>query len=138
MIEKRFRKKQSIDRKERQKLIEAIRTFLSKKNDVVFTYLHGSFAEGGPFRDIDVALYLKNPKEEVGLESDYSYELSKNAGFSVEVIVINRAPVAFQMSVLRKGILIVNKAEEIRTDFIEGVSRRYRQYSHFRNIALET
>lgn len=138
MIEKRFSKKQSTSRKERQKLIEAIRTFLSKKSNVVFAYIHGSFAEGEPFRDLDVALYSKNYKEEIELESDYSDELSKNTDYSVEAIVINQAPVAFQMSVLKKGILIVNKSEDIKTDFIESVSRRYRQYSHFRNIALKT
>jgi predicted nucleotidyltransferase len=138
MIEKRFRKKQSINKVGRQKLIESIKTYFSEEDNVIFAYIHGSFTEEKTFRDIDVALYLKNSKEELGFESDYSYELTKNTGYPVEVIVINRAPVPVQMSVLRKGILIVNKSEDIRTDFIECVGRRYRQYSHFRNIALET
>lgn len=138
MIEKRFRKKQSISKPERQKLIESIKTYFSKQDEVVFAYIHGSFAEEEPFRDVDVALFLKNSKDELELESDYSYELTKNTGYPVEVIIINQAPVAVQMSVLKKGILIINKSEDIRTDFIESVGRRYRLYSHFRNIALET
>jgi len=45
MIEKRFRKKQSISKAERQRLIESIKTYFSKQNNVIFTYIHGSFAE---------------------------------------------------------------------------------------------
>lgn len=138
MIEKRFRPKKSIDTHKRQKLIESLKTYFSKKKNVAFAYIHGSFAEGEPFRDIDVALYLNNPGKDITIESNFSYELSRITGYPVEVNIINRAPVAFQLSVLKKGILVVSKSEDTRADFIEDVSRRYREFSHFRNIALGT
>jgi len=138
MIEKRFLPKQSLSKEDRQKLIEMLKTFFSKENNVAFVYVFGSFNEGKPFRDIDVAAFLFNFKEELSLESDFSFELSKAIGHPVECVVLNRAPVSFQLSVLKKGMQIVNKSEDTRTDFIDEVSRRYREYAHFRNLALET
>jgi len=35
-----------------------LREALEAREEIVFAYLHGSFAEGLPFRDVDVAIYL--------------------------------------------------------------------------------
>lgn len=137
MIEKRFLPKQHLSKKERQKIIEELKTYFSKRKQVAFAYILGSFSEERPFRDIDVAVYFYEPKEELTLESDVSLELSRKTRYPVEVIVLNKAPVSFQLSVLKKGTLLVSKSEDIRTDFIDDVGRRYREYSHFRNLALE-
>ncbi len=137
MIEKRFLPKQHLSKRERQKIIEELKTYFSKKKHVAFAYILGSFSEGRPFRDIDVAAYFFEDKKELALESDLSFELSKETEYPVEVIVLNKAPVLFQLSVLKKGTLLVSKSEDIRTDFIDEVGRRYREYSHFRNLALE-
>lgn len=73
---------------------------------------------------------------DIELESDLSYELTDKTGYPVEVRIINNASIAFQMAVLRKGRLLISKANNVRTDFIENTSRRYREYSHFRNLIL--
>lgn len=137
MTEKRFLPKQHLNKKERQKIIEEIKTYFSKQEQVVFAYILGSFSEEKPFRDIDVSAYFLEDKEELAFESDLSFELSRKTGYPVEVIVLNHASVSFQLSVLKKGTLLLSKSEDIRTDFIDDVSRRYREYSHFRNLALE-
>ena len=46
--------KSRIDR-EGARVIEALRRELEGRPEVLFAYLHGSFIEGGPYRDIDVA-----------------------------------------------------------------------------------
>jgi len=137
MVEKKFMPKQHLSKREREKIIEKLKTYFSKNKQVVFAYILGSFSEKKPFRDIDIAIYFYEPKEELTLESDLSFELSKETGYPVEVIVLNKAPVSFQLSVLKKGTLLVSKSEDMRTDFIDDVGRRYREYSHFRNLALE-
>jgi predicted nucleotidyltransferase len=134
MIERRFFKLNKIDEATRDKIVEIIKVHLSDRKDVAFAYLHGSFVEGGSFRDIDVAIYTTEFVDELAIESDLSYELTEKAEYPVEVRVINKAPVAFQMAVLRKGRLILSGSEETRTDFIEDAGRRYREYAHFRNI----
>ena len=99
-------------------------------------YLHGSFVTSESFRDIDVGLYTRE-RSDFSYESDLSFDLSKATGYEVEVRVINEAPVAFQMAVIREGLLLFSMDDDTRTDFIEDVSRRYREYAHFRNIFME-
>lgn len=136
MLEKRFFKENKIDEELRERIINIIKSHLSDKDDVIFAYLHGSFAESGRFRDIDLAIFMRKPGREIEIESDFSYELTEKTGYQVEVRIINKASVAFQMAVLRKGRLLLNREDDVRTDFIEDVGRRYRVYSHFRNIVL--
>lgn len=136
MREKRFLKQNRVDEGVRERIIENIKSCLSNIKELGFAYLHGSFAEGGNFRDIDVAVYTAVPVSELEFESDLSYELSEKTGYPAEVKVINKAPVAFQIAVLRNGKPILSTSEEIRTDFIEETGRRYREYVHFRNIML--
>lgn len=137
MIESRFLKKQHIDTATRERIINVIKEGISKNEAVIFAYLHGSCAEGDSFRDIDVAIFVGEHGREIEIESDLSYELTEKTSYPVEVKVVNKAPVAFQMAVLRKGIVLFSRSEHVRTDFIEDVSKRYREYTRFRDILLD-
>jgi predicted nucleotidyltransferase len=134
--EKRFLQKRTATPAERERLAQAIKDRLLAEPDVVFAYLHGSFVTEESFRDIDVGIFTGNAKD-FSFESDLSFELSKALGHEVEVRVINDAPVAFQMEVLSKGNPLMSRNDDTRTDFIEDVGRRYREYSHFRNVFME-
>jgi len=136
LLEKRFFKENKIDEKRKKQIIRRIKDHFLDKDDVVFAYLHGSFIESRGFKDIDIGIFVKNPVHEIELESDLSYELTDKTGYPVEVRIINNASIAFQMAVLRKGRLLLSRADDVRTDFIENTSRRYREYSHFRNLIL--
>ena len=102
----------------------------------MFAYLHGSFLTEESFRDIDLGLFSGVAKD-LSFESDLSYELSTALGYEIDVRVINDAPVAFQMAALRNGRLLLSRNDDARTDFIENVGRRYREYAHFRNVFME-
>lgn len=134
--EKRFLPQRSANAEERRRLKDVIKGRLSQEPDVLFAYLHGSFVTSGSFRDIDVGIYVRGRKD-LTYESDISYELSRSTGHEVEVKVINEAPVAFQMAVLRDGMLLLDVDDDTKAVFIEQVGRRYREYAHFRNIFME-
>lgn len=134
--EKRFLPKRTASNAERERLARTIKDRLLQEPDVVFAYIHGSFVAEDSFRDIDVGI-LSGAAQALSLESDLSLELSAALGYEVEVRVINDAPVAFQMAVLRGGRLLLSRNEDARTDFIENVGRRYREYAHFRNVFME-
>ena len=134
--EKRFTDRHRVDEKTRKGILEQLEDYLSSREEVLFAYLHGSFAEGGKFRDVDVGIYTKEAVKAYTYESDLSHALSQCTGYPVEIRVINEAPVAFQMAVLRNGKVLVDRDEDLRTDFIEDVGRRYREYVHFRNLVL--
>ena len=134
--EKRFLPARTADAAERINLEKTIKDRLSREPDLLFAYIHGSFVTSEAFRDIDVGLYARAHKD-VSYEAALSYELSQSLGQEVEVKVINEAPVAFQMAVLRDGRLLFSVDDDVRTSFIEEVGRRYRTYVHFRNVYME-
>ncbi len=134
--EKRFLPKQSIGPDEKERLTAAIAARLSTEENIVFAYLHGSFETDKSFRDIDVAIYV-TATATIDYESDMSLKLSAAIGREVEVKIINNSPVAFQMAPLQHGRLLFSRNEDARTDFLESVGRRYREYAHFRNIFME-
>ena len=99
---------------------------LGKQRMVMFAYLHGSVLTNNNPRDIDIAAYLY---------PDAFYELSRNGEISlsfaiplemdleellmrkVDVQVLNSAPLSFRYRVITKGILIVDKDSNLRSDF---------------------
>jgi hypothetical protein len=135
-VEKRFLPKRTASPVERERLIRAIKDRLLQEPDILLAYLHGSFVEEESFRDIDVAVLTDAPKD-IAFESDLSFDLSKALGHEIEVRVMNGAPVAFQMAVIRNGRPLTSRNDDAKAAFIEDVGRRYREYAHFRNVFME-
>ncbi len=118
-----------------------IREALEARAEIVFAYLHGSFAEGLPFRDVDVAVYLDPAFAGVTDTFDYemnlSVKLTRALGFLVDVHVLNGAPLGFQHSVLQGEVLLVRDEDKL-TDFIEQVSIEYMDFAYLgRRYLLE-
>ena len=134
-IEKRFLPRHDLDREQRIRISALLRERLSEKTEIIFAYIHGSFEENISFRDIDIALYLDRAAA-FDFESDLSYELTRLVGYEVEVRIINKAPVDFQMAVLQKGRVLFSRDEDKRAGFIYDVGKRYKEYAHFRNIFM--
>jgi hypothetical protein len=133
--ERRFLPEHELDIESRETIINKITEIILLQNDILFAYAYGSFIRNEPFRDIDIAVYTKGDKGFI-FESSLSVELSDVVKFEVEVKILNTAPVAFQMSVIREGRMLFSKDEKLRTNFIEEIGRRYIEYSHFRNIFM--
>lgn len=77
--------------------------------------LHGSFARGEAFRDIDVAVWLDPvwlPKDErFRVALDLSVELRLTLGHPVDVRVLNDAPLGFRYHALAGSPLVVRDDE---------------------------
>jgi len=114
---------------EREKIKSMIRRALSKKEGVLFAYVHGSFIEGGPSGDIDIAVY-----EDGACERFYEMEpgdgLTRLTGFPIEVKLLNEAPVTFRFSVIN-GELLFSKDEKARCRFEEETMARYHDYLYY-------
>lgn len=103
---------------------------LAGRPEIIFAYLHGSFAQGLPYHDLDVALYLAPGFEDAfEYEMQLSVELTQRLGLPVDVHVLNEAPLGFQHSALQGRLLLV-RHEVLLTDFIEQVSRAYAEFVH--------
>lgn len=51
-----------INQQKKTTIIKLLKTILKADEEVVFAYLHGGFIEAPAFRDIDIAVWLKNPQ----------------------------------------------------------------------------
>ena len=118
-----------------------LREALAARAEICFAYLHGSFAEGLPFHDVDVAVYLHpalaRSTDIFDYEMSLSVELTRTFRFLVDVHVLNGAPLGFQHSVLQGEVLLVHDEDEL-TDFIERVSLEYMDFAYLgRRYLLE-
>jgi len=121
------------------RVTEEIKAFLRGQPDISFAYLHGSFLKAERFRDIDVAVFLKNPASsplpaEIRLETELGKVIKK---FPVEVRVLNHAPLSFRYNVIKDGYAIVVVDDALRCEFVETTLRDYFDFAPFRKEYLK-
>lgn len=122
----------SLTQSEREGLIEKVGSFFSVRKDVVFAYLFGSCITGETFRDMDIAVFLKEaPTMPLKLEISLSNEIWQFLGkpkFEVDVKVLNSAPVYFQYEVIKTGRIIYSKDEAERIEYEATEASEYLDY----------
>lgn len=104
-----------------------INSLLKNKNDIVFTYIFGSFPNAPSFRDIDIGIYVKGiMKDDV---FDYELRLADeiatavNVPFDIiDVRILNHAPGRFLNSIFCRGILLFCKDQQFLSELIENTS----------------
>lgn len=140
---------------ERERLLAALRVPLMAREDILFAYVYGSFAEDLPFHDIDVGVYLSSAyeRETPWTDVDLAGELesvvrrvqvacqsgSDDKGrrrIPVDVRVLNGAPIAFVYHVLG-GKLLFSRSEEVRVSWVAQIVARYLDLKPLRHRALK-
>jgi predicted nucleotidyltransferase len=100
---------------QRATLIATLRRELLARPEIVFAYLHGSFLSGGPYRDIDVAIWLDPARVEAGHRGRYALDLSVALHLAlrrpVDVRALNDASLGFRFHALKGEPLVVRDAE---------------------------
>jgi hypothetical protein len=127
----------------REKVLKVLMEALEGEQGLCAAYVHGSFVEKGPFRDIDVALYY-HPTPDFNLldrELDLEVALEEaliEAGFRmpVDVRIINRAPLSFRYRVIKDGELLLVRDDDRRVDFEVLTLSRYFDFAPFRAAYL--
>ncbi|MEA2005677.1 MAG: nucleotidyltransferase domain-containing protein [Acidobacteriota bacterium] len=113
----------------KEKIIDQLKNAIIQKDEIIFSYIHGSFLDKFPFQDIDIALYIDSKKISSLQVFDYSFQLSvdlsKKIGLEVDIQIMNYAPLGFKHSVLRNGKLLFSKDENLRLNLIESLSLEY-------------
>ena len=119
----------------RREVVRRLAEALEERPEIVFAYLHGSFQEGLPFRDVDVAVFVEKGMVEdpVWYAIKLGVTLTKSLRLPVDVQVLNDAPLSFQFSAC-KGEVLVCRDEARRLDFLE---RTWDAYWDFRPFLRE-
>ncbi len=129
-------RKKTLNRKEKDILIEKISDFLKTKKYILFAYIFGSFIIEDSFSDIDIGIFIKNKnfKSPLEVELKLEREIENIAHVPVDVRIINHAPLSFIYSILKNRIVIVDNNKSLRADF-EGLV--YKKYFDFRYLRDE-
>lgn len=124
---------------EKEIIINRITKFLEVHQEISFAYIHGSFLQEGHFKDIDVAVYLKNiPESFLQYELELEAELMKSLGESaIDVRVLNASPLSFRYHVIKGGRILMARDDDIRADFQENTIKHYLDFAPFRKMYLK-
>lgn len=140
----------------RERLLAALSASLAAREDVLFAYVYGSFAEGVPFHDIDVGVYLSSAcgREDTWADIELAQELelalrrawiasrtgrdrdAEQRPIPVDVRILNEAPIAFGYHVLH-GELLFSRDEETRVRWATQILVRYLDLKPLRQRALK-
>jgi len=111
----------------KEKIQSILTRELESRPEIIFAYLFGSFVDGERFRDVDVAVYLR---ENYVTEDSLTYSirlsllLERLIGYQVDVITLNTSPDHLVHHVT-KGEVIVNRDDALRTSFVTRAWSRY-------------
>ncbi len=133
------KRSKNLTENEKMTITGSLRNTLEKHAEISFAYLHGSFVEEDGFRDIDVAVYLKeiptSPLEyELNIEAELMGVVSR---YSVDARVLNNSPLFFRYNVIKNGIILFAANDDERADFQETTLSAYFDFAHHRNIYLK-
>ena len=111
---------------ERGRVTRTLVAALEAEPELEFAWLHGSFPGGGGFHDVDVGVHL-NAAADVRFRRalELGVRLDREAGFPVDVRVLNDAPVTFLFHVFREGRLLFSRNDERLADLMERTVREY-------------
>ena len=110
---------------------------LQNRPEILFAILYGSAAEGRPFQDLDIGLFVDRASVPASAELDYAFaladELEQVAPHPVDVRVINGAPLPFRYNVSRGIPLLVNDKEA----FARFLERTWDEFLDFQPVAMQ-
>ncbi len=115
---------------EREKVVKKLADILKKREEVIFAYIHGSFLKGN-FRDVDVAIYLTESRD-VFYEIELEVELEETLKLPVDVRILNSAPLSFRFGVIKNGLILFSKDEQVRVEFETRTISEYHDFAYFR------
>lgn len=126
--------------------IKALKEYFQKRDDVLMAFLFGSFAKGRVTKDsdVDVAVYLKDPKS----EKDIWTQLPNAFGKEIDLVCLNEAPASLISNVFKTGIPLVVKDNKLywrlyleksleAEDFLEFVTDFMRIYQRAQSLIPE-
>lgn len=110
---------------------------LADDSNVIFAYLYGSFLEGASFRDVDIAVYIRDGENPFAVSADLKLALYARSGrssdfFDIRIIngLLERGDLftlLYLKRVFGEGKLLLDKDYETRTDLLERYGTKYRE-----------
>jgi predicted nucleotidyltransferase len=122
---------------DRESLLADVSHRLAARPEIEFAVLHGSFLDRGRARDVDIAVWLDPSRQAADRWPRYALDLAATLtvalGVSVDVQILNGAPLAFRYHALKGAPLVVRTS-----DFFDDVrARTWDEYFDFLPFARQ-
>ena len=126
-IMKNLDKVYQLEEHKRNEIIKDITSLLSAEDQILFAYLHGSFQEGLPFRDVDLAIFKIDspPKQQLDYELRLEGIIEEKIKLPIDLKVLNNVPISFCYMVIKKGRKLFIRNDSKRVEFEVGTLKRY-------------
>ncbi len=115
----------TLTEEEKHNLLEKIKSLLEKDDEIVFAIVHGSFIERDSFRDVDIAIWIKNPEKALQYTINLPCKIEEETKVTIDVQVLNEAPLPFKHHVLTSGRTLFSKDEKLRIKLSDETIRQY-------------
>lgn len=107
---------------DKNRILKRIRIILAGFEEIDLAYVFGSFPERDDYHDIDIAIHLsedQSPYQRFKLSQKVARYLESGIEPRVDfdVRILNYAPIYFQYEVISKGIVVLERDQDIRVDF---------------------
>ncbi len=114
-----------LSERDKAKLLEGLREKIEGDGEVVFAYVHGGFVEASSFRDVDLAIWIKDSSKAFHYTVDFSVKLEIEVGIPIDVQVLNEAPLPFKYHVFTRGKMLFSRDESLRLKLVDETVRQY-------------
>lgn len=122
-------------------MVETLKRYFAKREDIAFAFLYGSYAKGNATKlsDIDIAIYFyprrRHPVEyeEVvfyDTENEIGRDLERFLKKEVELLILNRVPATVAAAAIR-GIPLAINDWGLYLDFIEVITDEAEEFTEF-------
>jgi len=107
-------------------ILEQMREYLSRRNDIAFAFLFGSVAAGhrNVLSDLDLAIFFDGPLDFFKI-TDMREEISGIFGLETDIVALNSASPIIRMQVLKKGVLLVKRDPRAYNNFFVNTVKEY-------------
>ncbi len=123
---------------QKENKINIIKRILEKDDRIVFAYIYGSYLLKSNANDIDIAIYVNEKKIDYFIfPTELKIKMYKKTGIVADLFdikVINNLlskgdlfTLLYLKDVFTKGLLIVDKDPDLRTDLFEKYGLKYRE-----------
>ncbi|MFZ5591394.1 MAG: nucleotidyltransferase domain-containing protein [Bacillota bacterium] len=122
-----FKEKHLLTQAEKTTIKRKLRRALSRRPEILFAYLHGSFLYAEYCGDIDIAVYLEDNalrQDHWVYEAQLAMLLDPLAGMPVDVLILNFAPIAIRYYATC-GKVLFSRNEPARYTFLERTWQEY-------------
>jgi len=119
-------------------IIKKCKDILMKYEDIVFSYIFGSYAQGSirGNSDIDIAIYLKKDID-IDTYLEIKMNLSEVLKREVDLVILNNAPPLLKYEIYKNNILLFSRDKTLESKYKVKTLFEYSDIKRYLNLSYD-